>query len=210
MRRRSGNAGRMGRRTAARPPLRGPPRFVITPLTVSEMLSPQECDAVVAAAGRAGFVEAALVGGRSAREVRAARIAWLDDEGEAAWIFARLVETVRAANRDHFGFALSDFADRIQVACYDGAEAGGFDWHADIGQGALAARRKLTLVAQLSDPDGYEGGALELNPAGRPVEAERRRGAATLFPGFVLHRVAPVARGRRYSLTAWAHGPAFA
>lgn len=97
----------------------------------------------------------------------------------------------------------------MQVAWYGADSAGHFDWHADIGDGPLARRRKLTIVAQLSDPADYDGGALELNPAGRPVEAPRGFGDAVLFPSFVLHRVAPVTRGARYSLTLWAHGAPF-
>ncbi len=41
------------------------------------------------------------------------------------------------------------------------------------------------------------------------VVASRDRGAALVLPGFVLHRVTPVTRGTRYSLTVRAHGSAF-
>ena len=40
-------------------------------------------------------------------------------------------------------------------------------------------------------------------------QASRALGSALMLPSFVLHRVAPVTRGERYSLTLWSHGPAF-
>jgi PKHD-type hydroxylase len=75
--------------------------------------------------------------------------------------------------------------------------------------GPTARRRKLTFVVQLSAPDDYDGGTLETNADGIVRQASRAVGSALMFPSFVLHRVAPVTRGERYSLTLWSHGPAF-
>ena len=72
-----------------------------------------------------------------------------------------------------------------------------------------AARRKLTMVVQLSESDAYSGGVLELMPDANIHAAETGRGTATVFPSFVLHRVTPVTAGERWSLTIWSHGPAF-
>lgn len=46
-------------------------------------------------------------------------------------------------------------------------------------------------------------------PGAGIISAPLAQGTATVFPGFVLHRVTPVTTGARYSLTVWAHGPAF-
>ena len=78
-----------------------------------------------------------------------------------------------------------------------------------MGGGPLAARRKLTIVAQLTRSEEYEGGELQLNPAGQPFTASRGIGDAILFASFVLHRVTPVTSGLRHSLTCWVHGPEF-
>ena len=182
---------------------------MLTPLTWTDMFSATECDAVVRLAHAGGLREAGLVRGRQNESIRSARIAWLDDEGEAAWVFERVTGTVIAANRQHFGLDLTDFAERVQIAFYDAEACGHFDWHSDIGGGTLAERRKLTLVAQLSASGSYTGGTLELNVAGQVEAAERGRGTATLFPSFTPHRVTDVVSGARYSLTTWTHGPAF-
>lgn len=182
---------------------------MLTPYAYPDMFTAEECARVVALAEAAVFREAGLVRGRRNASIRSAAIAWLDEEGEAAWVFERVVGAVLTANRAHFGFDLTAFAERVQVARYDAAVDGHFDWHADIGDGSFAAKRKLTLVAQLSCGAAYDGGALEVNANGRPDPAERALGGALLFPSFQLHRVSPVTRGRRYSLTTWVHGPEF-
>ena len=73
----------------------------------------------------------------------------------------------------------------------------------------MAERRKLTIVVQLSEPDAYTGGDLEVMPGANIISADRARGTATLFPSFVLHRVTPVTVGERHSLTVWCHGAPF-
>jgi len=111
--------------------------------------------------------------------------------------------------RAAFGFDLTEFAESPQVARYGAEREGHFDWHSDIGAGALAARRKLTIVVQLSEPEGYAGGGLELWPDAHVRQVPRVQGQAVVFPSFVLHRVTPVTLGTRWSLTLWSHGPAF-
>ncbi|MFP4044857.1 MAG: hypothetical protein ACLFTP_09870 [Rhodosalinus sp.] len=67
-------------------------------------------------------------------------------------MMGRLIALMREANRDVFGFDLTEFAASPQVAPCAAREGGHFDWHADLGDGPLARRRKLTVVVQLSDP----------------------------------------------------------
>jgi PKHD-type hydroxylase len=182
---------------------------MLHPLEIAHVFTPEQCRGIITAALAGPFKDAALVGGLQADNARRARIFWLDDAGESASTFRRLLDTFADANRSHFDFALDDLAERMQVAWY-GAETGGFfDWHVDFGDGPIAARRKLTMVIQLSEADVYEGGALETNADGVVRQASRLIGSALVFPSFVLHRVAPVTRGERYSLTLWSHGPAF-
>jgi PKHD-type hydroxylase len=95
------------------------------------------------------------------------------------------------------------------VARYGAERKGHFDWHSDIGEGVIARQRKLTMVAQLSEPRDYEGGALEVWPSNAILAAPRDRGTLTFFPSYLLHRVTPVTAGERFSLTQWAHGPSF-
>ena len=182
----------------------------MTPYLFTEnALDPAACDLLVTLAGAAEMADAGLVGKTTSHALRRADLVWLDDLPQAAPVMDRLIRLVAAANRDGFDVDLTEFAESAQIARYRAEREGHFGWHTDIGRGLLAVKRKLTIVVQLSDPADYDGGALELRPDANVAIAPRTRGTAAIFPSFVLHRVAPVTRGTRWSLTLWAHGPAY-
>lgn len=182
---------------------------MLTPATIPDAFSKAECLSILALAEAAPAEEARLLGRQQDHNLRRAELVWVDDLAGAEWIMTRIVEVAARVNREVFGFDLEAFEESAQIAAYRSEKAGHFDWHADIGDGPLAARRKVTLVVQLSAADDYEGGALEVMPSSQVHCADRARGSATAFPAFLLHRVTPVTQGLRRSLTVWAHGPAF-
>ena len=102
--------------------------------------------------------DAGLVRQQRDHNIRCADLVWLDDVPGAEWVMGRIIDVVRRANGDIFGFDLNAFEESPQVASYHAAREGHFDWHSDIGDGRLAARRKLTMVVQLSDDTTYCGG----------------------------------------------------
>lgn len=175
---------------------------------IPDAFSSAECTRITTATDAAEASDARLVGGDRVHNIRRADLVWIDDLPELAWVADRLIDVVRDANR-HFHFDLDALRESPQVARYTARREGHFDWHSDIGDGPIAARRKLTLVVQLSPASAYDGGTLELRPSLEPLVAPLVQGTAVVFPAFVLHRVAPVTRGTRHSLTIWAHGPAF-
>jgi predicted 2-oxoglutarate/Fe(II)-dependent dioxygenase YbiX len=68
--------------------------------------------------------------------------------------------------------------------------------------------RKLSFVMQLSDPDDYEGGNLQLlDEAGNSYIAPRQRGTVILFDSRTQHRVLKVTKGTRKSIVGWTVGP---
>lgn len=177
--------------------------------SIPALFSREETAEVIRLAEAGRMARGGLVGGIQHHNIRRADISWLDDTGDAAWVMERIVQGVAEANRAAFDFAITDFHEKLQVAAYDESVAGHYDWHSDIGDGPIAKQRKLTIVVQLSDAGDYEGGELEFNLGGATHTANRDQGAATLFASFMLHRVVPVSRGKRHSLTCWCHGPAF-
>ena len=68
--------------------------------------------------------------------------------------------------------------------------------------------RKLSFVLQLSDPDDYEGGNLQLlDETGKSYFAPRQRGTVILFDSRTEHRVLKVTKGTRKSIVGWTVGP---
>ena len=175
--------------------------------TVAQMpgfLDAQECDRAIAMAerlpGLAGTLDEA---GQRDEPVRKSTVRFVYPDADSAWLFARLDDAVRRINAS-YGFALTGFAEGVQLASYEGG--GHYDWHIDLGPGSFA-HRKLSLSVQLSDEADYDGGELEFLVS-RDM-AQRARGTLIAFPSFLAHRVRPVTRGSRWSLVSWIYGPPF-
>lgn len=177
--------------------------------SVLDAFTAWECDRIVAAIADVPTNEAKLVGGNRNHIQRNANLVWMDDVGDLSWVMTRLIEVVSRSNNQKFNFDLREFAESPQIATYDAANGGHFAWHSDIGLGRVAFKRKLTLVLQLSNPETYDGGDLEIRPSAQIELANRAQGAVSVFPSFALHQVTPMEWGIRRSLTVWAHGPPF-
>lgn len=177
--------------------------------SMPDAFTPQECERIIASLATVPARDALLVGQTLDHNLRKAELVWMDDVTGMEWVMERLIDLVRRSNTDQFDFDLREFAESPQAASYDASQAGHFAWHSDIGLGAAAGKRKLTLVLQLSKPATYEGGDLEIMPGAQVISANRAQGCVSVFPSFSLHQVTPVKRGIRHSITVWAHGPAF-
>lgn len=176
---------------------------------IPQAFSVEECELIIARISAAPTNDAVLIGNKRNHNLRRADLVWMDEVDGMGWVMDRLIDLVRNSNRDQFGFDLNDFAESPQVATYKAASGDHFAWHCDIGDAPLARQRKLTLVLQLSKPDTYDGGDLQVMPSAQVLSAGRDQGCVSVFPSFSLHQVTPVTRGIRHSLTVWAHGPSF-
>lgn len=177
--------------------------------TIPDAFSVADCERLIAISKDNQTKDAKLVGQSRDHNIRRSDLTWLDDIDGTEWVMDRIIDVVRDCNRNAFNFDLTEFSESAQIARYGSEREGHFDWHSDIGAGQFAGKRKLTIVVQLSDASDYEGGVLEVQPSTALVSAQKNRGTATVFPSYLLHRVTPVSKGERYSLTVWAHGPAF-
>jgi PKHD-type hydroxylase len=128
---------------------------------------------------------------------------WYVEPGEAAWAFDRLASVAQRANR-RYRLEVAAICEPLLLVRY--VTGGHFSWHPDTGLGILSMR-KISLSIQLSDPQDYDGGALEFSNVGE-ASLSRALGTAIAFPSHFSHRVTPVTRGERWSLVGWIHGPA--
>lgn len=171
-----------------------------------------ECDAIEAIAAKLPE-EMGKIGSQTGNEASPSRkstVKWIHYNAEVDWLFRKLMSVTQDANRARYGFELSGFLEALQHTRYRSAEkAEGadefYDWHEDIGPHEMA-KRKLSLVVQLSEPSDYEGGVLEVFGVNAPLAT---RGTVVVFPAYVIHRVTPVTKGERRSLVTWTSGPPF-
>ena len=140
------------------------------------------------------------------QSIRVTRLAWIPNNSQTNWIYDRLWRIGYHLNLKAWRFDLTAIAETLQYTIYETDEGGHYDWHTD-NITTAPMPRKLSLSLQLSDPAAYDGCALEVRAANNIDVAPVERGAVIAFPSYVLHRVTPIARGRRASLVSWISGP---
>ena len=138
-------------------------------------------------------------------DVRRSQIHFFRNTPDNEWLYRRVWEAASECNARFMGADITGIEGNIQLARYDASDQGFYNWHTDFGR--LAPNRKISISIQLSAPEDYDGGDLEFLFDTAPYRADRERGTFIAFPSFVVHRVAPVTRGTRWSLVAWITGP---
>jgi len=141
--------------------------------------------------------------------VRSGQVQWIGADEVGDQIFSHLFTLGVVANRERkWDFELRGITRFLQGTCYDAGRQEHYSWHMDWGVGGNQ-RRKIGIVAHLSEQSTFEGGSLQLANGSVPVEANQVAGTVTVFPGFLMHRVTPVTKGTRLGMVAWILGPPF-
>jgi PKHD-type hydroxylase len=147
----------------------------------------------------------------SNNSVRKSTVRWIDRRHpKLNWLFGELTNYFHIANHNAFGVELWNL-NEIQFTEYTEENQGFYDWHNDVNwDDGRCVHRKLSLIIQLTDPETYSGGELEIQPlylSAPPSKDVKDQGTIVVFPSFLMHKVNRVTRGKRYSLVAWIEGP---
>ena len=167
-----------------------------------------------------------LMGDSLNKEKRNSQNAWVPSQH---WLGGFLWHYIERANRENFLYNLRCIdGESMQYTRYGVGQF--YGWHNDAGLAGqykpvsfgnrsegiaqdylnenVEMVRKLSFVLQLSDPDAYEGGNLQLlDEAGKSYFAPRKRGTVILFDSRTMHRVTKVKSGLRKSIVGWTVGP---
>jgi len=141
---------------------------------------------------------------------------WNPANADTAWIFQKMNYVIESINNQYYGFDLNGY-DTFQYTEYEAHETGRYDYHMDTIMGKnvpadMNEVRKLSITMCVNEPgDEYEGGEFMINN-GQEKDAEiipTKKGRMIIFPSFMIHRVAPVTKGKRKSIVVWVTGPKF-
>ena len=106
-------------------------------------------------------------------------------------------------NRNQFGYDIYwDFhLEKFNYNVYGTNDE--YEWHVDANSGEQPVDQKLTCILNLSE-DPYEGGEFYtiINPKPLPLDS----GHAIVFNSLIAHKVTPITKGKRITLTYWAQG----
>jgi PKHD-type hydroxylase len=150
------------------------------------------------------LTEGKLGAGGTNPEIRRSQVVLLGMEEKYRWLYERVWTAARECNRLFFAVDIATVEANIQLARYDSGNLGFYNWHTDFA--GFRPLRKISISIQLSRPEDYDGGDLELLFGNSPLKLDKTRGTFIAFPSFMLHRVTPVTRGTRWSLVAWILG----
>ncbi|MEC3861494.1 Fe2+-dependent dioxygenase [Mesobacterium sp. TK19101] len=166
-------------------------------LAIENVLCPAEVAAIRAEAAEMTFDDGRVTAGRFAQQVKANAQAAPSPELEA------VQAKVQAALMAHPVFASAArprAMTRLILSRYRAGQTYGLHVDDALMQGV---RTDLSFTLFLSDPDSYDGGALEIE---EPLETRAIRlpaGSLILYPSTTLHRVSPVTRGERLAVVGW-------
>jgi len=124
----------------------------------------------------------------------------------------KVYEHIYEANKENFGYNLYDYHTErknfINYNVYDSIKKGEYKYHSDGTYTHHSSDIKLTAILNLS-LNKYEGGDFYINPFGQEeiVECINTPGHLVVFPSWFLHKVTPVTKGERISLSMWIKGP---
>jgi PKHD-type hydroxylase len=163
----------------------------------------EECERVIALHQGSGIVQSRIPRGGDGL-IRDSDLFWVPRTPETGWVFERLCD-VAALYNARYGFELCAEMGQLQLTRYRAGQL--YDWHMDLGSGAMSLR-KITIVVELAAGQ-YQGGGTEVfYGEGRENRVALGQGAALVFPSFIMHRALPVENGARWTLVSWLTGPA--
>jgi PKHD-type hydroxylase len=198
-------------------PLKPPVDKTTTPphelfATVKQAFTPQECNEIIKLSNKFKIHDALLRDAVTREDIvsnqyRKGKVKWLNPEdADTHWVYRKLTDITNRVNDQFWGWEL-DYIEDLQFTIYDDLNDN-YGKHFDHIWDS-PGYRKLSFSLQLSDPSLYDGSNLELHMGENTFTGERSMGSMTFFPGFALHTVTPLTRGKRYSLVGWVCGPRF-
>jgi PKHD-type hydroxylase len=143
---------------------------------------------------------------RTDNNYRDSKIEFIHPTDESSWVYAKSSSAIMNLNARFFNFDLFGFDEPLQLTEYN-APSGKYKKHLDSCIGICI--RKLSIVVQLSDPNEYEGGDLQIHINDSPIPLNREQGMMLAFPSYILHEVTPITKGTRHSLVGWTSGEPF-
>ena len=191
--------------------------FVMTPKATDpinyyyyeEGFSKEELKKIEKETAKLPLHSASTFGADDGGNTRNSRIKWVPQNTQWWWLYEKLGNMAMEAN-NIWDFDLYTMPEQIQYTEYLASKDGKYEWHQDIGPGS-GSIRKVSITVQLSEPNEYEGGDLELflgGPFENPqiTKAPRKAGCVFIFRSYMMHRVAPVTKGTRKSFVLWLGG----
>ena len=144
----------------------------------------------------------------SSKNIKTKKLIYLSKLEELSF-FKQAIRNILEVNNSYFGYDLFDTYRNLGIyQCYDSKFNNEYKWHSDISAKQLIDI-KLTVVINLSTKE-YTGGDFEIHLAGgQTIKQINGSGNMIMFKSILPHRVLPIIKGERKTLTIFLEGPNF-
>jgi PKHD-type hydroxylase len=159
--------------------------------TFAGRFNAEECERVIALHQGTAALQSRMPRGDGAF-IRDSDLFWVPRTAETEWIFTRIWDVATLYN-SRYGFELFAEMGQLQLTRY--AKDQLYNWHMDLGAGAMSLR-KISVVVGIEVFYGEgTGNRIALG-----------QGDTLIFPSFIMHRALPVQSGTRWTLVSWLTG----
>ncbi|MGI9331621.1 MAG: Fe2+-dependent dioxygenase [Gammaproteobacteria bacterium] len=165
------------------------------------VIPPEELDSIMELIAACTFADGKRTAGHRARQVKNnLQLDWSSKHRRA------LNDRINAALDNHAefqAFTLARYIAEPLISCYEPGMA--YGEHVDdalLGK-PDPVRSDLAVTVFLSDPETYDGGELYIGTSYGEIAVKLPRGDAVAYAANMIHKVAPVTRGRRLAAVTW-------
>mgnify|MGYP003121602632 CR=1 FL=1 len=181
-------------------------------IVAKKAFSPEFCEEIIKLQKNTMVKGGVGTGGDVNKKVRNSEICFFNGSVKYFQLYKPILELVSRVNNQFYEFDLFE-PETFQLTKYDEKNKGFYKPHEDgfYENPPNQLVRKLSMSAQLTSPEYYEGGQLEFpdDKHNFVEEDAREQGTVVFFPSYLKHGVQPVTKGIRYSLVSWFVGPSF-
>ena len=174
-----------------------------------KFLTKSECEDIIKYSKNLKQTQQARVidkGQKTIKQIRDSTVTWLVPNDDVTWLYRKITDTVLYLNSKYFNFDLYGISESLQFTNYK-SPSGHFQKHVDNAYNLVI--RKLSVSVQLTDPESYSGGDLNLYLGKNKTVMRKEQGDLIIFPSYTMHEVTPVTKGERNALVAWVTGKQF-
>ncbi|WP_324506132.1 Fe2+-dependent dioxygenase [Brevundimonas sp.] len=172
-------------------------------LTLAQVLNPEDVTRIRDGLAKVAFQDGKATAGPVARKVKKNQQAVGADPG--AEPLRRFVREALMRHPVFSAYARPAVWSRIMFSRYGPGDA--YGTHTDdafmVSEDGQRLRTDMSFTLFLSDPDSYEGGALQLDGLDGEREHRLAAGDAVIYATGQLHQVTPVTRGERLAAVGW-------
>ena len=159
-------------------------------IVIPDFLTPSACEALINYAEK-DKLEIGLINKANDinYRIRKNKVRFLvaEEQPELAWLYEKIDQAVKSFNEtQHLSPLIGLQRNFLQLGRYTQADF--YGWHQD---GSHRIKRRLSFSIQLSAPNAYQGGYLQLFTPEDVISAPKSIGTLTIFTSSTVHRVSP-------------------